>query len=141
MRVVDASVWVSLLVPQDMNHAASRRWLHQYTTDGGVLVEPILLMAEVTGAIARRTGRPELGRRALADILAFPALRLVSVDRRLGGTAAQLAADYRLRGADAVYVALAQQLAIPLVTWDVEQIDRRQPVIQVGVPGTSFTTA
>ena len=140
MRVVDASVWVSLFVPQDVHHGASRRWLHQYTTDGGVLVEPALLLVEVAGAIARRTGQPALGRRALAQILAFPTVRLLSLDQQLGQAATQMAADYRLRGADAVYVALADQLAIPLVTWDVEQITRGQKGIQVGTPGTQFST-
>lgn len=140
MTVVDASVWVSLLVPQDVHYPASRRWLHQYTAGGGALVEPILLLAEVAGATARRTGRPALGRRAVAQVLAFPTLRLTSVDRQLGQIAAQMAADHRLRGADAVYVALAEQLGIPLVTWDAEQIARGQAVIQVGNPGTQFQT-
>lgn len=135
MRVVDASVWVSLLVPQDVHHAPSRDWLQQYTARGGVLVEPALLLAEVAGAIARRTGQPELGRRSVAQVLAFPTLRLAAVDRQLGQMAASLAAAHQLRGADAIYVALAHQLTIPLVTWDAEQIARGQSVIQAGMPG------
>jgi predicted nucleic acid-binding protein len=117
---------------------ASRRWLHQYTAGGGMLVEPVLLLAEVADATARRTGRPTLGHRAVTQVLAFPTLRLAVVDRELGLAAAQMAADHRLRGADAVYVALAAELGIPLVTWDAEQIARGQAVIQVGNPGTCF---
>lgn len=138
--VVDASVWVSLLVPQDVHHPASRHWLHQYTAGGGMLVEPVLLLAEVAGATARRTGHPALGRRAVAQVLVFPTLRLAPLDRQLGQAAAQMAADHRLRGADAVYVALAAELGIPLVTWDAEQIARGQAMIQVGSPGTQFQT-
>jgi predicted nucleic acid-binding protein len=52
-----------------------------------------------------------------------------------------MAADYGLRGADAVYAALAAQLAIPLVTWDAEQIARVQTAIQAGIPGTQLTTS
>ncbi|MCC6190190.1 MAG: hypothetical protein IT318_14255 [Anaerolineales bacterium] len=44
----------------------------------------------------------------------------MGVDRRLGKAAAQLAGSAGLRGADAVYAALAQHLAVPLVTWDQE---------------------
>jgi predicted nucleic acid-binding protein len=131
---VDASVWVSLFVPQDVHHAASRRWLQHHVAKGGVLVEPAILLAEVAGAIARRTGQPDFGRRAVVQVLAFPALRLVSVDRQLGQAAAELAGNHRLRGADAVYVALARHLAIPLVTWDMEQIERAQEVIRTGTP-------
>ncbi len=32
-----------------------------------------------------------------------------------------MAAEARLRGADAIYLAMASRLAIPLVTWDLEQ--------------------
>ena len=108
--VVDASVWVSRLVPQDAHHAISRQWLEQYIADGGLVVAPVLLLAEISGAIARRTGEPDLARRALEGILRVPNLRLVSTDPRMGKSAARLAADLRLRGADAMYVAVAHHL-------------------------------
>ena len=122
--VVDASVWVSRLVPDDLFHTASRRWLTQHNLDGGQLVAPALMPAEVVGAISRRTGNPALATRALNHLLQLPGLRLVALDRRLGKAAAQLAAEVGLRGADAVYAALAQHLSIPLVTWD-EEIGQR----------------
>jgi predicted nucleic acid-binding protein len=122
--VVDASVWVSRLVIDDVFHTASRRWLTQHAKDGGQWVAPALMPAEVVGAISRRTGKPELATRALNHLLKLPGLRLVALDRRLGRAAAQLAASAGLRGADAVYAALAQHLSIPLVTWD-EEIGQR----------------
>lgn len=133
---MDASVWVSRFVPEDVHHRASSRWLRQFIEDGGPLVEPIVLLAEVAGAIARRTGLPELGSQAASRILAFPRLSLVAVDPQLGQAAARIAAEHRLRGADAIYVALAEQLDIALMTWDNEQIARGQSVIQVGNPST-----
>jgi len=67
-------------------------------------------------------------------LLRMPALRIVHVERRLGMSAAQLAADLGLRGADAVYVALAQQLTVPLITLDQEQLDRTGSVISARWP-------
>ena len=122
--VVDASVWVSRLVTDDVFHTVSRRWLTQHAQDGGQWVAPALMPAEVIGAISRRTGKPELANRALKHLLHLPGLRLVALDRRLGKAAAQLAAAAGLRGADAIYAALAQHLSIPLVTWD-EEIGQR----------------
>jgi predicted nucleic acid-binding protein len=122
--VVDASVWVSRLAPGDVFHAASRQWFSQQAAEGGQWIAPALMPAEVVGAIARRTGQSELASRALTQLLQLPGLRIVSVDKRLGRAAARLAALARLRGADAVYAALAQHLAIPLVTWD-EEIRQR----------------
>jgi predicted nucleic acid-binding protein len=121
-------------VPQDIHHATSRQWLEQHVAGGEPLVAPILLLAEIAGAIARRTGEPELARRTLEGILRVPNLRLVSTDPQLGREAARLAANLRLRGADAMYVAVAYQLGVPLVTWDREQRERAGEVIAVHVP-------
>ncbi len=48
----------------------------------------------------------------------------VAVDSTLGHQAALLAAEYRLRGADAVYVALAAARSQPLITLDQEMVQR-----------------
>ena len=114
--VVDASVWVSRLVPQDAHHAESRDWLDRQVARGGLLVAPILLLAEVAGAVSRRTGQSRLAKRAVETLLRVPGLRLVAMDRRLGRTAADLAAQLKLRGADAVYVATAEHLNLPRST-------------------------
>jgi len=132
--VVDASVWVSRLVTDDVFHTASRRWLTQHAQDGGQWVAPALMLAEVVGAISRRTGKPELATRALKHLLQLPGLRLVALDRRLGKAAAELAASAGLRGAEAVYAALAQHLSIPLVTWDDEIGQRAGAALTVMQP-------
>jgi predicted nucleic acid-binding protein len=132
--VVDASVWVSRLVPQDTHHAASRRWFESFTAEGGRLVAPILLLPEIAGAISRRTGAPDLAHQAVQSLQRMRTLRLVALDRRLGQAASQLAADLGLRGADATYVAIADQLKIPLLTWDNEQVEKAGKRITVLMP-------
>jgi len=131
MTVVDASVWVSRLVPADANHAASRAWLEGESAQGGLLVAPTILLPEVAGALARRTGLASAARRAVTQLLRVPVLRLVTVDHLLAREAATLGARLRLRGADAVYVAVARRLRLPLVTWDKEQEARARTVIAV----------
>ncbi len=78
---------------------------------------PALLLPEVSGAIARQTGRPELALRAVSLIQSLSNMRLVVIDAELSGLAARLAANLRLRGADAVYISLARRMGIPLVAW------------------------
>ena len=124
---------MSALVPGDLHHAVSRSWLEQRAADQ-LLVAPALLLPEIASAVSRATGRPLLARRAVRLILRLPAIRIVEVDAELAETAAQLAGDQRLRGADSVYVALAKQLALPLVTWDLEQANRASNVIRAGAP-------
>jgi predicted nucleic acid-binding protein len=136
VRVVDASVWVARLVPQDVHCAASRHWLEATVARGGRLISPIPLLAEVSGAVARRTGDAGLAERAVEGVLRVPHLGLVPTDSRLGRLAAQLAADLGLRGADAVYVALAYHLRVPLITWDRQQRERASARVKVCTPDT-----
>jgi predicted nucleic acid-binding protein len=135
VTVVDASVWVSRLVPQDVQHAASRRWFEEQAAGGDLVISPTLLLAEVAGAVTRRTGHSELALQAVQMLLRLTELRLVPLDSRLGQLAAQLAAEDGLRGADAVYVATAQHLNVPLVTFDHEQRARGRRLVEVQSPG------
>jgi predicted nucleic acid-binding protein len=132
--VVDASVWVSSLIPQDRYHHASRTWLDRYLAAGGIVYGPVLLLPEVAGAVARLKADPQIGRQVLQDMLKVPTLRLVPNDFGFGRVAAQMAADLRLRGADVVYVTAAYLLHMPLVTWDREQQQRAGSVILVQTP-------
>jgi predicted nucleic acid-binding protein len=134
--VIDASVWVSRFVPQDAFHASSRRWLATHVAAGGKLVSPALLPVEVAGAVSRRARDRQLARRVLKALLRVPALRIVPIDPALGRASAELAADLGLRGADAIYAALARQLGLPLITWDEDQRQRASAMIDAFSPET-----
>ena len=136
MYVVDASVWVSRFVLDDVHHQPSRRWLDRQVAHEETIVAPALALAEVAGAISRRTGRPDLGTRAIASLQQLPGTRLIPVDVELARLGAELAAGLRLRGADALYVALARRLGMPLVTWDREQRERGREAIVARTPTT-----
>lgn len=127
-------MWVSALVPSDVHHDASRGWLARQGLADRVVVAPALLVPEVAAAISRRTGRAALGRRAIATLMRLPHLRLVAVDADLADVAGRLAADCAVRGADAVYLAVARRLGVPLVTWDREQRKRGGRVADVVEP-------
>ena len=95
MYVVDASVWVSRFVPNDVHHQPSYRWLEAALTRGDLLAAPALLLAEVAGAVSRRTGRPELAARAIDLLEQLPNSRLVTVDPQLARLAARLVGQLR----------------------------------------------
>ena len=98
---------------------------------GVQFISPTLLLPEVGGAISRRTGDPVLGRQATHQLENLPGLRLVEMDNELIHDAAILAADLGLRGADSVYVAVASQLRLPLITLDVDQRERAQKKVLI----------
>lgn len=122
--VVDTSAWASRILPQDSNHIAARNWIDNYLLSGGVLIAPLLIVTEVAAAVSRRTGLVPLAHAAANQLYATPNIRLEPLDQQLIGSATSLAANLGIRGADALFVALAAQLGIPLVTFDKEQLTK-----------------
>ena len=81
--VVDAGVIVSRFIPHDVHHKPSRAWLMRHVADGGLVIAPTLLLAEIAGAVVRRTGERRLARQTVTAFLRLPALRLIPVDEPL----------------------------------------------------------
>jgi predicted nucleic acid-binding protein len=134
MIVIDASVWIGALLPIDVNHQSSNRWVNNHISKNIPHYLPTLGLAEVAGSIARRNNSSSEGINALNYIIGLNSIRLIDVDRSLGELAARLASNLRLKGADSVYVAVALQLNIPLLTWDKELLNRANAVIPVQTP-------
>ena len=128
--VLDASVWVARLIPQDEFHPLIKEWMIVQRTMDGQFMSPSLLLAEVAGAVSRRT-IPSLGHRAIQELQSLPGLRIIEMNNELIREAAGLAADLGLRGADSVYVAVAKQLGVPLLTFDVDQRERAKGKVEI----------
>jgi predicted nucleic acid-binding protein len=134
--VVDASVWVSRLIPQDVHHSASSTWIEQYTTAGNLLVAPALLLVEVAASVSRQRGQGALARSIVEDLSDTDELHLVPLDVSLLQAAVNTAIDLRLRAGDAFYVAVAHHLGVPLVSWDREQLARASSIVTTYSPDT-----
>ncbi len=132
--VVDTSAWVSRILPQDKNHIPANAWLDNHLLSGGILAAPILLVTEVAAAVSRRTGLVALAHAAANQLYSTPNIQLEPVDQQLITSATNLAANLGLRGADALFVALAMQMAVPLVTFDKEQLTKPVGIIMTIQP-------
>lgn len=129
--VVDASIWVSRLVPQDEFHNRCKEWLAGQRSKGVLLISPSFLLVEVAGAISRRTGDGSLAEAAVQNLQRLAGLRLVEMDQAVIETAAQMAASLGMRGGDAIYAAVAHRLNLSLATLDSDQKDRASQMIKV----------
>lgn len=134
MTVTDASLWVSRFLGDDAFHVASRAWLETTVGSGQALVAPASVLAEVSGAIARRTGSTQLGYQVALQIRQVPTFQLIAIDAAIGDFAAEVASTYRIRGGDALYVAVAHQLQLPLISWDEEQLSRAESFVETYRP-------
>lgn len=127
--VVDANVWVARAVETEPDSLTSRRWLGRQLRSGTAFFIPNLAVAEVAGALARRWGDSPRALSAVRAVVQFPRLQVLPLDETLGNRAVELAARLQLRGSDAVYVALAESLRVPLITWGTELLDRAPAVV------------
>jgi predicted nucleic acid-binding protein len=129
--IVDANVWVSLFVRSDVFHPQCRLWVREQLASGIPLVIPSLAVAEVAGSVSRVQNSSHRGRRVARWLLESPAVDVVTLHDVRVHRAAEIAADYQIRGSDSVYVAVADELGLPLVTLDQELQARAAVIVNV----------
>ena len=76
------------------------------------------------GGYCQATGDSLLSGRLVNLIKHFPGMIQVPLDQTLALRAAEIAIENRLRGADAVYAAVAEDFDAVLVSWDEEMLER-----------------
>jgi predicted nucleic acid-binding protein len=116
MFVVDSSVWIARLLPQDRFHQPVRAWMAARRAVNTMLISPALLLSEVAGAISQHTGDFQLANQTLAILQRLPGLRLIEMEHCLMEESARLASLLGLSGTGSIYVAAAEYLSLPLCT-------------------------
>lgn len=138
MYTIDASVFARDFDIRDPDHATCRTLLQRLAADMIPVVVPVLLLVEIAGVISRERRDPIAGRLAVEALRAQPHIRLITLDEFLAQEAADIAADYALRGADAVYVAVARHYNCALVSLDREQRERGTTVVTTRTPAEAL---
>jgi predicted nucleic acid-binding protein len=106
---------------------------------GDPVIVPTLLISEIAAAVARATGDRVGALQYAMATAALPHLTLVSLTAAVARQAADLAATYRLRAADAVYVTVARRYGTTIVSRDDEQRTRGAAVIRCLTPEQALT--
>ena len=135
---IDSSVYLSARFSDEPTHAACRELLQLLRDDRRQLILPLLVQPEVAGNLARRIGNAEAAAAHAASLLRGEHVTPVPLGSGLAAEAAQLAAEYRLRGADAVFAAVAQRYGSILITCDREQRERAAPFVRTLTPGEAL---
>ena len=124
LYTIDASVFLNAFNPYEVGHEDSNRLLARLQEQAVPIIVPTLLLPEVAAAVSRGREDEDLARRFAASLSRLPYLVLVSLDAALAQQAADVAAQYHLRGSDAVYAAVALRFGSTLVTLDRKQRER-----------------
>lgn len=130
-------MWVAALKASEPGHLESRDYLERAIDQGDLPAAPTLVLPEVAAALARGLADPAAALAATDFLIEGGLVRLHAVSAALAALAADLTRDARVRGADAVYLALAKTLGVPLVTLDQQQLARGRDVARTFTPATA----
>jgi predicted nucleic acid-binding protein len=131
---VDASVFANAFNPHEEGHAQSLAILAAIQQGGDPIIVPTLVLPEIASAVARASHDNTGALQYANATAALPHLTLVSLTPATARQAADLAAHHRLRGADAVYLAVARRYGTTLISRDDEQRSRGSAVVTCQTP-------
>jgi predicted nucleic acid-binding protein len=134
---IDASVFVAATREQEKNFAISRELVDRFEHQSNQSLDvycPTLILPECAAAIARSSSSRKTAEEIVTLLQNMEGLRLVGLDATLGTRAARIAIEQKLRGADAVYLTVAQAFDATLITWDSEMLERGAKVVQTMTP-------
>jgi predicted nucleic acid-binding protein len=132
--VLDASVAVAAVRPNEPDYLAARARVDAILTGRDEVIVPSIFPIEVTSALARRAAWPKAKIATYVARLIAPPCRVMTIGVKRARAISQLAAVTRLRAADAIYVWLAAQEGVLLVSSDAEVLQRGAAVCQVQMP-------
>ncbi len=130
--VLDASVAVAALRSGEPCHVEALRRCMPLFAGRDEIVVPAIFDVEVVSALVRRGAAPGSVERFFEKH--FASRELVTLGPRAAHGARAIAGSTRLRAADALYVWVAAREGVPLVTADVEMLQRAASVCQVQAP-------
>jgi predicted nucleic acid-binding protein len=125
---------VNAFNPHEEGHAESLAILAAIQQGGDPVIVPTLLLPEIASAVARASNDDAGALQYANATAALPHLTLVSLTPTTARQAAELAANHRVRGADAVYLAVARRYGTTLVSRDEEQRSRGSAVVICQTP-------
>ncbi len=134
MFTIDASVWINRFDPREGDHEISRQLIELLTTFNVPVIVPNLVFIEIAGAISRRHNDPDGAQRFANSVRGLSNLIVIELDDELAQQALTLAAQQRLRGADAIYAAVAIQQTCFLISLDNEHLTRLVGVVETRTP-------
>jgi predicted nucleic acid-binding protein len=96
-------------------------------------VAPDFMILEVTSAVAHQLGA-SIADSTIFYLRSIQRMQYYPLDDELLKRSLDVAITLRLRGGDCIYVALAEQLNLPLVTWDKEILEKASSRVRVWQP-------
>jgi len=134
MFCLDASVILSAARGSEINSGRSRAFLEFIRREEAKVFLPEIVIPEIASGLVRATKSGVFGDKFVTALRAIPNFSFVPVDSSISNLAVQVIQKTALRSADAIYVALALDYGLTLVTLDKEQLNKGKKLIAVREP-------
>jgi predicted nucleic acid-binding protein len=131
--------WISAVSPEEKQHESSKSFIDRVIAANSQIVVPTLLRVEISAAFSRVGKSPILLKATIAHLVSLRSVRWISLEKALADAAAKIASVHRLRGADAVYAALASEYGCKLVSLDNDPLERVSTVMVAQTPSQALT--
>lgn len=134
MYCLDASVVTNSFIEKEEYHKFSKRLVDKIKEENISVVLPEIVFPEVASAISRGLDDYRIALRFTEQLRQIPNFVFIPIDAELSTLAAKFAATNKLRGSDAIYVAVAFIFNVKLITLDSEQKDRVNGLVRALTP-------
>ena len=118
----------------ERDYASTWAWFEGAQSRQEAISAPVIVLAEVAAAVSRGVGDMALACRVVKELQDSKIIDLLPVTSAMAERAAEIAAACPVRGCDAIYLALTEQLSDCLVTLDVQQLERGAEVVATRKP-------
>lgn len=134
MYCLDASVITNSEIENEKFHEYSKKLMQKIKERGITVIVPEIVLPEISSAVARGTDDAEKALKFVKELRQIPNFVFIPIDRELADLASKLAAEYKLRGCDAIYVAVASSFNAKLISLDDQQRERATECIEAETP-------
>lgn len=134
MFCIDASVIICAASPKEPYFSKCKDFLTQIRERDVKVFLPEIIIPEITSGLFRATGDSIVAYELALSFRNVPNFSFVTVDRKLADLASWVICKTGLRGADAIYVALASDYNLELITLDKEQLEKSKKLVKVRKP-------
>ncbi len=134
MYCLDASVIVNSYNKNEEFHEYSQALINYIRKENVQVILPEIVCPEVTSAISRGTGESTVAIEFAQEIRKIANFTFIPIDAEISNEAGRIAAEWKLRGCDAIYTAVTKRYNLKLVTIDNQQKERSCFIVKVVTP-------
>ena len=134
MFCIDASVFINAARKSEKHSDRSRQFLQQISSEKLSIFLPEIVIPEIMSGIMRSSKNEVLAENVVSAIRDLPNTIFVAISRNISDQAIKVIKETKLKSADAIYVALAINYNLTLVTLDKEQLSKGATLVSVMKP-------